>query len=66
MISTSSILTLLYDAKRCVGMILSVALCFRIVVLDKGEVVEVGAPKELLEIPDGWFASMANDADISG
>ncbi|OQR72062.1 canalicular multispecific organic anion transporter 1 [Tropilaelaps mercedesae] len=36
----------------------------KIIVLDKGQVVEMGSPQELLEKVDGMFSSMAKDANI--
>jgi len=36
----------------------------KIVVLDKGEVAEVGSPQQLLEDSDSIFSSMARDANI--
>ncbi|XP_003738712.1 canalicular multispecific organic anion transporter 1, partial [Galendromus occidentalis] len=36
----------------------------KIVVLDQGEIREVGSPRELLQDPDGVFSSMARDANI--
>lgn len=41
--------------------------CDRIVVFEKGEISEVGCPKELLSKPDGMFAKLAkaNDFEVS-
>ncbi|XP_022702909.1 multidrug resistance-associated protein 1-like isoform X1 [Varroa jacobsoni] len=36
----------------------------KVVVLDKGQVTEVGTPQELLDKHDGIFSSMAKDANI--
>lgn len=37
----------------------------RVVVLDKGRVVEAGHPEELLKTPDGLYASLAREQGIT-
>jgi ATP-binding cassette subfamily C (CFTR/MRP) protein 1 len=32
--------------------------CDRVVVLDKGKVVEVGRPEELIKIDNGWWRAL--------
>ena len=41
-------------------------LCFRIVVMDHGKLVEFDSPSELLKRPDGIFYSIAKDAKVLG
>lgn len=37
----------------------------RVVVLDKGRIVESGHPEELLRMPDGLYASLAREQGIT-
>lgn len=40
------------------------SICFRVMVLDQGEIKEMGAPNDLLEKPESAFYAMAKDAGI--
>jgi ABC-type multidrug transport system fused ATPase/permease subunit len=37
----------------------------RVVVLDKGRIIESGHPEELLRVPDGLYASLAREQGIT-
>jgi ATP-binding cassette, subfamily B, bacterial HlyB/CyaB len=37
----------------------------RVIVLDKGRIVESGHPEDLLRIPDGLYASLAREQGIT-
>ena len=41
-----------------------VLFCFRVIVLDEGQIKEFDNPKELLKNTDGVFYSMAKDARL--